>query len=87
MKTIDKIKEQHKVPEQLKNRVKEFGKINRQILNCLKGGQKTIPEISKELEMEISVVTFHLMTLMKYGKIVAGEPDDMDEYYNYKLKE
>ncbi len=75
------------MPEELKNRVKDFGNTNRSILKCLKEKEKTIPEISKELQMDASLVTYHLMTLMKYGKITAGEPDDMDEYYYYKLKQ
>ncbi|MCF8228402.1 MAG: hypothetical protein K9G58_12410 [Bacteroidales bacterium] len=87
MKTIDKIKEKHQVSEELKNRVKNDGKINRSILNCLKEKEKTIPVISTELNMDPSLVTYYLMTLMKYGKITAGEPDEMDEYYYYKLNQ
>ncbi len=86
MKTIDKVKEERQVPEELKSKVKDFGKVNRQILKCLKDNPKTIPEIAKETDLELQLVTYHLMTLMKYGKIEAGEVDDMDEYYYYKLK-
>jgi predicted transcriptional regulator len=87
MKTIDLIKEKRKVSEELKNRVKEFGKINRAILNALKEKDKTIPQIAEETMIEPNVVTYHLMTLIKYGKIEVGEIDDMDEYYYYKLSE
>jgi len=87
MKTIDKIKEKRKVSEDLKYRVKEFGKINRAILNALKEKDKTIPQIAEETKIESNVVTYHLMTLIKYGKIAVGEIDDMDEYYYYKLNQ
>jgi len=85
MKTIDKIKEKRSVSEELKSRVKEFGKINREILSALKEKDKTIPQIAEETKIEPHVVTYHLMTLIKYGKIEAGDIDDMDEYYYYKL--
>jgi hypothetical protein len=29
---------------------------------------------------------FYLMTLVKYGSVEAGDIDDMDEYFSYKLK-
>lgn len=85
MKTIDTIKEKREVSEELKSRVKEFGKINRTILTALKEKDKTIPQIAEETKLEPHRVTYHLMTLLKYGKIVAGDVDDMDEYYYYKL--
>ena len=86
MKTIDKIKEKRVVSEELKSRVKEFGKINRAILTALKEKDKTIPQIAEETKLEPHRVTYHLMTLLRYGKIVAGDADDLDEYYFYKLK-
>jgi len=85
MKTIDKIKEKREVSEELKAYVKEFGRINREILSALKEGDKTIPRIAEETAIEPHTVTYHLMTLLKYGKIKTGDIDDMDEYYYYKL--
>ncbi len=86
MKTIDQIKEKRIVSDELKERVKATAKINRSILNALKESEKTIPVIAAETKIESQIVTFHLMTLLKYGKIETGEIDDMDEYYYYKLK-
>jgi Fic family protein len=86
MKTIDIIKEKRQVSEEVKEKLKYTRKINKEILNALKGKDKTIPEIAKETKIESHVVTYHLMTLLKYGKIEVGEIDDMDEYYFYKLK-
>lgn len=86
MKTIDLIKEKRSVSNELKERVKAMARINRIILTALKSSEKTIPEIAEETKLEPQMVTYHLMTLLKYGKIEAGEIDDMDEYYYYKLK-
>ena len=85
-KTIDVMKEKRKVSENLKNNIKAFNKLKKEILKSLEPGQKTIPELSREIESDIDVITYNLMTLMKYGFIEAGELDDDDEYYYYKLK-
>ena len=80
------IKEKRQVSEELKDQLKETRKINKQILTALKEKDKTIPEIADETKLESHVVTFYLMTLLKYGKVQVGDIDDMDEYYYYKLK-
>ncbi len=64
-------------------RSKEQRKIIKQITECLKSGPKTIPEIASELNMPTGVVTWYVMTLWKYGQIVAGE--EVDGYYKYEL--
>ena len=85
MKTIDKIKEKRTVSEEVKTRLKEFNKIKRTILGALKEKPKSIPQIAEETKLPPDLVTFHLMTLMKYGSIETDEIDDMDEYFFYKL--
>ena len=85
-KTINIIKEKRTVPEHVKQRMKEFNKIKKAIKNSLKDGQKTIPEIAEATELPQDVVTYNLMTLIKYGDIIAGEIDEDDEYFYYKLK-
>ena len=85
-KTIDVMKEKRKVSEQVRNNIKAFNKLKREILKSLEAGQKTIPEIAREIESDIDVITYNLMTLIKYGFVVADEIDDDDEYYYYKLK-
>jgi len=86
MKTIDIIKKKRKVPDSVKAKLKEFTKLKKQILKSLEDGKKSIPEIVEEIKLPHDVVTFHLMTLLKYGDIEVDEIDDMDEYYYYKLK-
>lgn len=85
-KTIDIIKQKRTVPEHVKQRMKSFNKIKKTIKNSLKESQKTIPEIAEATELPQDVVTYNLMTLIKYGDIIAGEIDEDDEYFYYKLK-
>ena len=85
-KTIDVMKEKRKVSERVRNNIKAFNKLKREILKSLEAGQKTIPEIAREIESDIDAITYNLMTLIKYGFVVADEIDDDDEYYYYKLK-
>ena len=80
-KTIDVMKEKRKVSEQVRNNIKAFNRLKKQILKSLEAGQKTIPEIAKEIESDIDAITYNLMTLIKYGFVEAGEIDDDDEYY------
>jgi len=85
-KTIDVMKEKRKVSAEVRNNLKAFNKLKKKILKSLEAGEKTIPEIAKEMEDDIDAITYNLMTLLKYGFIEAGELDDDDEYYYYKLK-
>lgn len=85
-KTIDIIKQKRTVSEEVKEKRKEFVRIKKLILKALETEEKTIPQISKETELPIEVVTYHLMSLRKFYEIEEGEIDDMDEYFFYKLK-
>lgn len=85
-KTIDVMKAKREVSKKVKENIKAFNKLKKQILKSLDAGEKTIPEIAKEMEDNIDAISYNLMTLLKYGFIEAGELDDNDEYYYYKLK-
>ena len=85
-KTIDIIKKKREVPDSVKENMKAFNKIKRLILKSLETEEKTIPQIAQEINLPPDVVTYHLMTLLKYGNVEAGEVDDLDEFYFYKLK-
>lgn len=87
MKTIDIIKEKRTVSEEVKKKRKKFADIKKLILNALKEGPKSIPEIAEETNLSQDIVTYHLMTLRKYGDIETGEIDDMDEYFSYKISQ
>jgi len=85
-KTIDYIKEKRVVPEEVKEKRKEFVRLKKLILKALEAGDKTIPEIADETKLPLPVVTYTLMTLRKFGDVVTGEIDDDDEFFYYKLK-
>lgn len=85
-RTIDVIKQKRKVSESVKQSIKDFTKIKKKILATMEEGQKSIPEIAEETGLSLNDVTYHLMTLQKFGFIEVSELDDMDEYFFYKLK-
>lgn len=86
-KTIEHIKKVRTVSEDVKAKRKEFIRKKKLILTALKAGPKSIPQLAEEIDLSIDVITFHLMTLRKYGDVETGEIDDMDEYFSYKLKQ
>lgn len=85
-KTIDIMKQKREVPESVKQNIKEFNAMKKKILATMQTEHKSVPQIAEELQLPSDVVTFHLMTLQKFGFVEVSELDDMDEYYFYKLK-
>ncbi|MBI9055856.1 MAG: winged helix-turn-helix transcriptional regulator [Bacteroidales bacterium] len=85
-KTIDIIKKKREVPQEVKDNIKAFTKIKKQILKTLETEPKSVPQIAKEIDLAQDIVTYHLMTLQKFGSVEVDDIDDMDEYYLYKLK-
>ena len=66
--------------------MKEYPQIWKQILQSINEKPKTIPEISKELEMENEMVTYHLMTMNKYSIVESAGLDKKEMYHLYKQK-
>jgi len=87
VKTIDIIKEKRSVPDSLKEKRKAYNDVRKKIKKALAEGPKTIPQIANETGIPSHIITYTLMTCRKYGEIETGEPDDMDEYYYYQLKQ
>ena len=85
-KTVKYLKEKRPVSKEVTERLKYFTKTKKAILNALKEGNKTIPELAQELNIPADEVVYQLMSLLKYGLVETGEIDDMDEYFQYKLK-
>lgn len=84
-KTAKYLRDKQGIPEKAKEQLKEYNLIKKVITDALKEEDLTIAQLSEKLQMPKSEITFYLMTLVKYGLIVTGEIDDMDEYYTYKL--
>ena len=80
------LKEKRPVPKEVTEQLKQFTKTKRAILNALKEEDKSVPQLAEELDMPKDEVLFQVMTLLKYGNVEVGEIDDMDEYFNYKIK-
>jgi len=85
-KTAKYLKEKHPVPREVTEQLKYFTRIKKSILNALKEGDKTIPQLAEILAIPKDEVVFQLMSLLKYGFVETGEIDDMDEYFYYKIK-
>ncbi len=85
-KTAKYLKEKRPVPKQVTEQLKYFTKIKKNILNALKEGDKTVPQLAEVLNLPKDEVLFQLMSLLKYGFVETGEIDDMDEFFYYKIK-
>ena len=85
-KTINYIKERREVPEKAKELRKIYAAKRKLILKALEEEGKTIPEIAKATGLPLHETTYYLMSLRKFGDVVTGEIDDMDEYFYYELK-
>ncbi|MCK5852505.1 hypothetical protein KAH27_05690 [bacterium] len=85
-RTIDILKETRKAPKAAIENGKKYNKIRKAILNVLKEGKKTIPQIAQESQMSTQQALYYTMTLMKFGKIQVNGIDDLDEYYYYEIK-
>lgn len=85
-KTAKYLKEKRPVPKEVTEQLKSFTKSKKRLLNALKEGEKTIPQLAEELKLPEDEILFQLMTLLKYGFVITGEIDDMDEYFYYKIK-
>jgi DNA-directed RNA polymerase specialized sigma subunit len=84
-KTAKYLRDKQGIPEKAKENLKEFVRIKKALIDALKNGEMTIPQLSEKLSMSKEDVTFYLMTLVKYGDVAVGEIDDNDEYFTYKL--
>ncbi len=86
-KTIDIIKQKRTVTEKARQNHKDYLQLRKQVWNALKEGPATIPETAEKTGLPPDQVLFVIMTMRKFGEVEAGDPDDMDEYYYYKLNE
>jgi predicted Rossmann fold nucleotide-binding protein DprA/Smf involved in DNA uptake len=85
-KTFKYLREKREVSAAAKEKLKNFTRIKKSILDALKEEDLTIDQLTQKLSMPKHEVVFYLMTLIKYGFVQTGTIDDMDEYFSYKLK-
>jgi heterodisulfide reductase subunit A len=85
-KTEIETKEEELVSEESDRKMKEMPEVWNNIMASLEQDQKTISAIAQDTNLPLAEVTYHIMTLVKFGYVVPAEMDDMDEYYLYELK-
>lgn len=75
------------IPVAVKQHHKDYHQMRKQIKQVLQEDAGTIPGIASKTGIPSDQVLFVVMTMRKYNEVETGEPDDLDEYYFYKLKE
>jgi transposase-like protein len=56
-----------------------------QVINLLKAGPKTIPELAAEMGCSSPDMTKWVMALRRYGKIADLPKSRADDYYQYQV--
>jgi predicted transcriptional regulator len=82
--TCKYLREKHEVPAAVKEQLRQFTRIKKSLLDALREDELTIAQLADKLSMPRHEVVYYLMSMIKYGYIMQGEIDDMDEYYTYK---
>jgi len=84
--TVKIRRETWKVSDAAKNNLKEFNKIKRAILLELEKEDLTIIQLCERTGMARAEMVYYLLSLVKFGFVQTGSIDDMDEYFNYKIR-
>ncbi len=84
-KTAKYLRDKQGVPEHVKENLKEFNRIKKQITETLGEEELTVVQVSEKTGMSRPDMLYYMMTLVKYGVLKVGQIDDMDEYFTYKL--
>ncbi|MEI8086810.1 MAG: CoB--CoM heterodisulfide reductase iron-sulfur subunit A family protein [Paludibacter sp.] len=66
--------------------MKEYPFVWREILAGMTDDKNTIPQIAANSKVASEIVTFHLMTMNRYGVVVPAGMDTKEEYFYYKRK-
>ena len=66
--------------------MKEYPQVWKEILAGMTDEKTTIPQIAENSKLNKDLVTYHLMTMNKYGVVVPAGTDDKEEYFYYKIK-
>jgi ferredoxin len=66
--------------------MKEYPQLWKDIVALLEQGPHSIPQLAGKLPNSSEEITWHMMTMNKYGVIMADGLDDSETYFMYKLK-
>ncbi|RUT77669.1 winged helix-turn-helix domain-containing protein [Ancylomarina longa] len=86
-KTAKYRKEKNPVAKEVMENLKNFTKTKKRLMDALKEGDKTVPQLAEALSIPADEVLYQVMSLLKYGFVETGDIDDMDEYFYYKIKD
>lgn len=84
-KTAKYLRDKQGVPEHVKENLKEYNRIKKQIIETLAQEELTVAQVSEKTGISLPETLYYMMSLVKYGVIKVGQIDDMDEYFTYKL--
>ncbi len=73
------------VPRELLERNRREKADRRRIVDALRSGPKTVPEIARQANVPPHETLWHLMSMKKYGKLVEGQ--QQGDYFEYALPE
>lgn len=65
--------------------MKEFPQIWEKIAEAIGNEPKTIPQIAYEINEDTAIVTYHLMTMNKYGIVAASGMNEKETHYLYNI--
>ena len=71
--------------EELRNLMREQAKINGKITKAVSTQKKTIPEIAKDIAMDLRTTAYYVLTLTHY-KILQPTDKNEDGYWRYQAK-
>lgn len=74
------------VQEEETVKMNEYPEVWREILAGIKDERNTIPEIALNAQLNSALVTYHLMTMNRYGIVEPAGVDAKQEYFYYKIK-
>lgn len=83
--TVKIMRERRKVPDSVKENLKDFNKRKKAILDELRKEDLTIAQLCERTGMAKDEMVYYLLSLVKFGFVRTGAIDDMDEYFYYKI--
>jgi len=69
----------------LKEYFKDQNQARKKLKDALKGGEKTVPQLSQETGLPSDKVLWHVMAMKRYGAV--AERGHIGDYFTYGLKE
>jgi len=84
--TLMRLREKYNLTpsEKLRSLMREQAKIKGKITKAVATQKKTIPEIAKEIEMDVHTTSYYVLTLTHYNILEPSEKSE-EGYWKYKL--